>query len=46
MVLLVNLQMLGQIRDAVGEQADLDLGGTGVGLVHLELLDQFLFVFG
>src|SRR6478736_5861449 len=39
MVLLVDLQVLGEVVDAVGEQCDLHLGRTGVGLVQSMLSD-------
>ena len=40
MVLLVDLQVLGEMRDAIGEQRDLDLGRTGIGLVNAVLGDR------
>jgi len=36
MILLVDLEVLGQIADAGTQQGYLDLGGTGVGFVGLE----------
>src|ERR1700737_3854188 len=39
-VLLVGLEMLGQVMDALGEQRDLHLGRAGVALVGAELLDD------
>ena len=44
-VLFVELQMLGQGVDAVGEYGDLNLRGTGIALVHLVLLDDLLLDF-
>ena len=32
MILLVGLEVLGQVRDPPGEDRDLDLGGAGVAL--------------
>ena len=40
MVLLVDLQVLGQVLDADGEDGNLDLGGAGVLLVLAILLDD------
>ena len=31
--MLVGLEVLGQVRDTLGEDSDLNLGGTGVALV-------------
>ena len=46
-VLLVGLEMLGKSVDAVGEDCDLDLGGSGVALVGFVLLnDGSLFFLG
>ena len=42
-ILQVSLEVLRQVRDALGEEGDLDLGRTGVLLVLLELPDHFLF---
>ena len=39
-VLLVGLHVLGELLDAGGEDGDLDLGGTGVGLGLAVLLDE------
>ena len=45
-VLLVGLQVLGQVCDAVGEDRDLNLGRARVSLVGCVLLNQSeLFVF-
>jgi hypothetical protein len=40
MILLVHLEMLGEIRDAVGENRDLDLRRSAVSIVPTILLDQ------
>ena len=40
-VLLVRLQVLGEVADALREDGDLNLGGTGVLIVLAELLDEF-----
>ena len=40
-VLLVNLQVLGEVADALGEDCDLDLGATGIMLVLAKLGDEF-----
>jgi hypothetical protein len=37
MVLLVDLQVLGEVVDAIGQQRDLDLGRPGVTLVRAVL---------
>src|SRR5215472_6742898 len=39
-VFRVRLEMFGQVRDAVGQQRDLDLRGARVGFVGPELLDD------
>lgn len=39
-IMLVLLQVLGQIGDALGEQGNLDLRGTSVALVGRELVDD------
>lgn len=41
---LVHLQVLGQVGDPLGQQGDLDLGRTGVGLVEAMISDGGLFV--
>ena len=41
MVILVDLQMLVQVVDALGQQSDLNLGGTGVAFVNGKLFDDF-----
>src|SRR5207248_6492855 len=38
MVLLVRLEMLGEVMDALGEQCDLDLRRAGISFVRAELL--------
>src|SRR5438552_2349697 len=43
-VLLVGLEVLGQILDALGQERDLDLGRAGVALVRPELLDHTLLL--
>ena len=40
-VLLVLAQVLGEVVDALGEQRDLDLGGSGVSGALAELADDF-----
>lgn len=40
-VLRVDLEVLGQLLDALGEQCDLHFGRTGVAIARLELLDDF-----
>ena len=40
-VVLVGLQVLGQVVDALGQQCDLSLRGAGVGLVDAVLLEDF-----
>src|SRR5438270_800400 len=40
MVLLVGLQMLGELGDAAGEDRDLDLRGAGIGLGPAIVGDQ------
>jgi hypothetical protein len=37
------LKMLGQIRDPLAEQSDLDLGGSSVFLVQAVLVNDALF---
>src|ERR1035438_3971467 len=44
MITLVNLEVLGQVRDAGGEQRDLDLGRTRVRLVKSVLGDDGLLL--
>ena len=39
-VVLVRAQVLGEVADALGEQRDLDLGGTGVAVVLLVVGDD------
>jgi hypothetical protein len=45
-VLFVDLQMLGQILNAMGEQSNLDFGAAGVGIMQFIFFDQLLFVLG
>ena len=44
MIVFVDLQMLGQMRDPGGENAYLHLRRAGVGFVRLKLLNYDLFV--
>jgi len=45
-VLVIGLQMLGEVVDSVGQKRDLNLGRTGVALVGSILLNNcLLFVF-
>src|SRR5882757_5529735 len=41
-VVLVGLEVLGQVRDPAGQQSDLHLGGAGVALLGAELGDDLL----
>jgi len=43
-ILLVNLQVLGEVLDAMGEQADLNFRTSRVGVMQFVLLDQLFFV--
>mgnify|MGYP002517089651 CR=1 FL=1 len=45
MILLVLLEVLGQVRDALGEQRDLNLRGAGVALMGSVLSDDVLLFF-
>ena len=45
MVLFVDLQVLGQVSDALGQYRNLDFGGTGVLLVDAVGLDDGSFLF-
>ena len=45
MVFVVGLEVLGQGVDAIRQNGDLHLGGTGVALMGLELLDNGLLFF-
>ena len=38
--MLVELQVLGQLTNTSGQQCNLSLRGTGVGLVQAELLED------
>jgi hypothetical protein len=42
-ILLVDLQVLGEVLNAMGKQADLDLGAAGVAVMKFKLVDQTLF---
>jgi hypothetical protein len=44
-IFFVNLQMLSEGGNTMGQQADLDFGRTRIGFMQLELVNQFLFVF-
>ncbi len=44
-VLLVNLQMLGQVADASAQDGNLDLCASGVPLAFAELLDELCHFF-
>jgi hypothetical protein len=44
-ILLVGLQVLGQMVDALGQQRDLHVGRTGILLVRLECLNRLSFGF-
>ena len=43
-VLVVALEVLGQVADALGEDRDLDFRAAGVALVAGVVLDDFLFL--
>src|SRR5919202_5365644 len=45
-VLRVRLEMLGEVLDALGENGDLHLGGTGVALRLGVVFDNFLLALG
>jgi hypothetical protein len=45
-ILRVDLKVLGEHLDALGEQRDLNFRRAGVALVLLELRDQRGFLFG
>ena len=45
MVLLMRLEMLSQVGDALCQDCDLNLGRTGVALMLSIILDNFLFFF-
>jgi hypothetical protein len=45
-VLGVDLQMLGEILDAMGQQTDLYLRATGVAVMQLILFNQYFFILG
>jgi hypothetical protein len=43
-ILLVGLQVLGEILNAMGKQAYLDFGASGVAVMEFILVDQSFFV--
>ena len=45
MILLMDLQMLGQVADPLGQDGDLYLGGTGVLLIQAVCLNDCAFLF-
>src|SRR4051794_30191477 len=45
-VLLVGLEVFGQVADALGQDGDLDFRRTGIALTGLVFLDDFLLAFG
>src|SRR5690606_32287732 len=45
-ILRVGLQVLGEVRDPLRQQGDLDLGGTGVALVLAVAGDGVLLAYG
>ena len=45
MIVLVGLQVLGEVVDARRQQRNLHLGGTGVRVMHTGGSDDILFVF-
>ena len=42
-ILGMGLKMLGQVLDPVGQEGNLHLAGTGIGLMDFELFNNFLF---
>src|SRR5204863_967310 len=46
MVLVIALEVLGEVRDPLGEERDLDLGRAGVGLVLPVLRDRLGLAYG
>ena len=44
-VFLVGLEVLGQVRDTLGEDRNLDFRRTGIAVILGEFLDQFGFFF-
>jgi hypothetical protein len=44
-IFLVNLQMLGQVRDSMGQKTDLNLRRTGIAIVLLVFFDELFFGF-
>lgn len=45
MVLLMYLEMLGQVGDPVTQQCDLHFRRTGIGIVRFKFFDDFVFLF-
>ncbi len=45
-ILRVILEVLRQMLDPLGQNGDLDLAGSSVGLMSLEFCDQLLLVYG
>src|ERR1700757_4267560 len=45
-VMLVHLEVLGQVRDPLGQQRDLRLRGSGVGVVQAVLAQNLFFLLG
>jgi hypothetical protein len=43
-ITLVDLEVLGEMRDPVGQERDLDLGRAGVGVVGSKVLDDLLLL--
>ncbi len=44
-ILLMGLEMLGEVIDALSEECDLNLWGTRIALVESILIDDFIFAF-
>ena len=44
-ILLVGLEVLGEVADALRQQSNLNLGGTGIALVESVLSDDFILAF-
>jgi hypothetical protein len=45
-VVLVQLEVLGQVGDPLGQQRDLGFRGAGVGVMQAVLAQNVLFLFG
>lgn len=45
MILVIRLEMLGEVVDAAGKKRDLNLGGAGIALMGGVLADNCLFFF-